>query len=591
MATRRSSRAAAGSSRSPSAGPPPAQRRSSRRTSGAAANQQHDADGEDDAVAYSPRAGAMMLDPHPLENHFNPTPFIEEDFIDIMYQPHTVTAGTFILGLIYYVGRQSDHVENFIKDTWWQDDDVEVVRVKLSLAVMWFFGLFYFAVQCRDSILMRPHPFIWRVVHGQAVLYAIVLVGMATQDAANMRALVSWMQFDDLKVELPDASKDYAADCRLFSPELVLETGDWWGLVKPITERFDVFIISHSLGWLVHALIIRDWTIWWMASFLFEVMEVTYKHWLPNFKECWWDHLFLDLFGANLLGGIVGFWIVNYFEARTYSWLTLRKIPTARGKINRILMQFTPMAWSNYEWGVLQSPRKLMGVLWLLLVLMQVNVNSFLLKNVLHWNTNFWLNKARLATVGLLSIPAVLEWYQFSSVDTRRMGPNIWLLHAVVGLEVLVIIRFSDFEAETGPLVTPMPPFTAGCWACSWVGLVCWTFNYYSCYGFSPAYNDIMNDMRSTARTAFAQGGERGAEQALEQKIEAHDKGWYMGWATMRMRVKTLDLLLAVWALPIMLLFLEDCWATYIQDNDGIGFFGSEVHTCGLYELVRSGCK
>jgi len=500
-----------------------------------------------------------------------------------------VTAGVFIIGLVYYISRQSYRVESFIRDTWWQDDDEEVVRVKISALVTWFFGLFYFAVQNRDSLLMRPHPFVWRVVHGQAVLYAMLLVAMATQDVVKIRDLVRWMQFDDLKVELPDASKDYAADCRLFSAELAQESGNWVDLFRPITDRIDVFIISHSLGWLVHALIIRDWTIWWMASFLFEVMEVTYKHWLPNFKECWWDHLFLDLFGCNLLGGIVGFWLVGHFKARTYSWLTLRKIPTARGKINRIILQFTPMAWSNYEWGVLESPRKLLGVLWLLLVLMQVNVNSFMLKNVLHWNTNFWLNKARLATVGTLSIPAVLEWYQWSTVDTRRMGPNIWLLHVVVGLEVLVIARFSDFEADSGLFVTPMPAFTFRCWVCSWAGLLAWTFNYYSTYGFTPAYKDIMSDMKSTARTAYAEGGAGRAERALERKI-AMGIGWPSMPIPLWARAKTLDLLLAAWVLPIIALFLEDCWSTYRQDNDGIGVLGSEAHPCGAVEFFSGRC-
>ena len=475
----------------------------------------------------------------------------------------------------------------------------------MSLMMTWFFGIFYFAVQSRDNLLVRPHPFVWRMVHGQAVLYSMLLVAMATQDAEDVRSVVKWMQFDDLREELPDASKDYAADCRLFTAELVAESGNWRDAFKPLTDRIDVFIVSHSLGWLAHALIIRDWTIWWMASFLFEVMEVTYKHWLPNFKECWWDHVFLDLFGCNLLGGIAGFWLVRRFEARTYSWLTLRKIPTTRGKIQRIMLQFTPLSWSNYEWGVLDSPRRLLGVLWLLLVLMQVNVNSFLLKNVLHWNTNFWLNKARLLTVGMLSIPAVLEWYQWSTVDTRRMGPNIWLLHVVVGLEVLVIAQFSDLGAESGLFVTPMPPFTFGCWACSWAGLGAWTFNYYSSHGWAPAYKDIMGDMRSAARTAYREGGESRAEQALNQKIGGR-------LASLQARANLVDLLLAAWVLPIIALFLEDCYATYVQDGLGLvradraprcslgcaaanpasrrDQFGSPDHPCGLVELATSGC-
>ena len=110
-------------------------------------------------------------------------------------------------------------------------------------------------------------------------------------------------------------------------------------------------------------------------------------------------------------------------------------------------------------------------MLWLLLVLMFVNVNSFALKSVFEWKTAFWLNKFRLIGVASLSIPAVsteslaataitcwieantcwiartpwpnhlptsircylllqvLEFYHYTHDATqKRMGPNIWLL-------------------------------------------------------------------------------------------------------------------------------------------------------------------
>ena len=38
-------------------------------------------------------------------------------------------------------------------------------------------------------------------------------------------------------------------------------------------------------------LIVRDVKICLFMSFLFELMEFTFEHWLPNFKECWWDHV------------------------------------------------------------------------------------------------------------------------------------------------------------------------------------------------------------------------------------------------------------------------------------------------------------
>ena len=39
-------------------------------------------------------------------------------------------------------------------------------------------------------------------------------------------------------------------------------------------------------------IIIRDVKLCFFISILFEIMELTFRHWLPNFNECWWDHVF-----------------------------------------------------------------------------------------------------------------------------------------------------------------------------------------------------------------------------------------------------------------------------------------------------------
>lgn len=54
----------------------------------------------------------------------------------------------------------------------------------------------------------------------------------------------------------------------------------------------DIFIVAHSVGWFFKALIIRDYWILWILSVMFEVMEYSLQHQLPNFAECWWDHVF-----------------------------------------------------------------------------------------------------------------------------------------------------------------------------------------------------------------------------------------------------------------------------------------------------------
>jgi len=52
----------------------------------------------------------------------------------------------------------------------------------------------------------------------------------------------------------------------------------------------------------------------------FEFIEVTFKHWMPNFNECWWDSLIYDLFGCNWLGLVIGTWIITRFGMQKFHW-------------------------------------------------------------------------------------------------------------------------------------------------------------------------------------------------------------------------------------------------------------------------------
>ena len=64
----------------------------------------------------------------------------------------------------------------------------------------------------------------------------------------------------------------------------------------------DGFVPAHLFGWWIKTLILRDY---WLASILsvtFELLEYTLQHQLPNFSECWWDHVCIEYI---LLGIIV----------------------------------------------------------------------------------------------------------------------------------------------------------------------------------------------------------------------------------------------------------------------------------------------
>ena len=59
----------------------------------------------------------------------------------------------------------------------------------------------------------------------------------------------------------------------------------------------------------------------WVCSISWEVFEMSVMHWQFNMYETWWDHLFLDLGGCNLVGIIVGYYVLKFLDATFTPWL------------------------------------------------------------------------------------------------------------------------------------------------------------------------------------------------------------------------------------------------------------------------------
>lgn len=171
---------------------------------------------------------------------------------------------------------------------------------------MIFAFMCFAAIHYPNTLMVRPHPIFWRVWLGLFSLYAMGCTYLFFLPVDEVRETLTF--FDPaLGVPLPERS--YAEDCRLYTPEN--PDSKFANLEDAI---FDCHFVAHAMGWLVKMLIMRDWYVAWICSALFELLELTFRHWLPNFYECWWDSLLLDLFGCNLLGLVAGYWILQRFS-------------------------------------------------------------------------------------------------------------------------------------------------------------------------------------------------------------------------------------------------------------------------------------
>ncbi|KAI4385913.1 hypothetical protein MLD38_003901 [Melastoma candidum] len=151
--------------------------------------------------------------------------------------------------------------------------------------------------------------------------------------------------FSDLGTELPERS--YGADCCIYIPE------------NP-TSRFknvydtllDEFVLAHIFGWWGKAIMIRNQPLLWVLSVGFDLHFDT----LPNFNECWWDSIILDILICNWFGIWAGMRTVWYFDGKTYEWVGISQQPSVMGKVKRTLGQFTPAQRDKDEWHPLLGP-------------------------------------------------------------------------------------------------------------------------------------------------------------------------------------------------------------------------------------------
>jgi phosphatidylserine synthase 2 len=96
---------------------------------------------------------------------------------------------------------------------------------------------------------------------------------------------------------------------------------------------FDEFVIAHTLGWWGKAIMVRNLPLLWVLSIGFELMEVTFNHMLPNFNECWWDSIILDVLVCNWIGIWAGMRTVRYFDGKAYAWVGLSRQPSIMDKV------------------------------------------------------------------------------------------------------------------------------------------------------------------------------------------------------------------------------------------------------------------
>ncbi|KAL4671612.1 hypothetical protein H8959_004321 [Pygathrix nigripes] len=184
-----------------------------------------------------------------------------------------------------------------------------------SILVFLCFGV----TQAKDGPFSRPHPAYWRFWLCVSVVYELFLIFILFQTVQDGR---QFLKYVDPKLGVPLPERDYGGNCLIYDPDN--ETDPFHN----VWDKLDGFVPAHFLGWYLKTLMIRDWWMCMIISVMFEFLEYSLEHQLPNFSECWWDHWIMDVLVCNGLGIYCGMKTLEWLSLKTYKWQGLWNIPT-----------------------------------------------------------------------------------------------------------------------------------------------------------------------------------------------------------------------------------------------------------------------
>lgn len=345
---------------------------------------------------------------------------VEDITIEFFYRPHTITLLTCtVLSLMYFAFTRDDG--NPDSNLW----------VGLILVISFFLVISVLAFP--NGPFTRPHPAIWRIVFGLSVLYFLFLVFIIFLNWQQVKQLMYWLD-SNLRYAKREADiMDYAVNCHVITWERIL-------------SHFDIFAFSHFWGWGMKALLIRSYGLCWTISITWELTELFFMHLLPNFAECWWDQVILDILLCNGGGIWLGMTVCRFLEMRTYHWASIKDIHTTTGKIKRAALQFTPASWTYVRWlDPKSSLQRVTGVYLFMIIWQLTELNTFFLKHIFIFPASHALSWCRILFIGIITAPTVRQYYAYlTDTQCKRVGTQCWVFGAIAFLEALACIKFGQ---------------------------------------------------------------------------------------------------------------------------------------------------
>ncbi len=200
-----------------------------------------------------------------------------------------------------------------------------------------------------------------------------------------------------------------------------------------IWSEMDHYYLIHWCDWFLASFVIRDAYILHFWHLFDEVIELSFQHKLPHFRECWWDHLLLDISLSNIPAIMLGLYCVDKLGIRRYDWLG------REGKT------------SFYDWEVFKCHRRYGNILMQQILLLLHFLDGFFIMNALLIPPVHFFPPARMVLWFAFGAIAFREAYvdvETWNTEGRQHHPvegrYRWLATAVLVTEILIAIKYKE---------------------------------------------------------------------------------------------------------------------------------------------------
>lgn len=139
-----------------------------------------------------------------------------------------------------------------------------------------------------------------------ALMYMCWLIFMLNMRPDMGRASLGFLD-SRLNKKIERGMHTYGEDC-------ALTLARFW-------DDIDHYYLVHCLDYFALAILFRDPYICHFWSIYYEIIELSAKHRLPHFEECWWDSLLTDIAFSNTPAIILGLIFIDRLGVRRYDWL------------------------------------------------------------------------------------------------------------------------------------------------------------------------------------------------------------------------------------------------------------------------------